>query len=225
MAAGGIRMILYSYWRSTTAYRVRAALNLKGLAYETLSVDLVAGDQRGDAYRALNPAMGVPMLVLDDGTSLTQSLAIIDYLDAVHPEPRLIPAAPLLRSRVLAAAHCVALDIHPVNNLRVVNRLKSQLSASPDDAVAWMQHWMAEGFCALEALLPDRDTYAFTDAPTLADITLTAQVYNAHRWGLSLVPFPKIARVEAACLAVPEISAAAPDVQPDAQPVALPGTI
>lgn len=209
-------MILYSYWRSTTSYRVRAALNLKGIAYETRPVDLLAGDQRDHAYTALNPAQGVPTLVLDDGSVLTQSLAIIDYLDAIHPEPRLIPTQPLLRSRVLAAAQCVALDIHPVNNLRVLGQLKSRFNTSQDDAVAWMCHWMAEGFAALEAMLPDRDTFAFTDTPSIADLTLTAQVFNAHRWGLSLAPYPKIARIHAACRAVPEIAAAAPEAQPDA---------
>lgn len=209
-------MILYSYWRSTTSYRVRAALNLKGLVYEQRALDLAAGDQHDAAYTAQNPSAGVPTLVLDDGTILTQSLAIIDYLDAIHPEPRLIPTQPLLRARVLAAAHCVALDIHPVNNLRVVGQLKSRFNASADDAVAWMQHWMAEGFTAIESLLPDRATFAFTDAPTIADITLTAQAYNAHRWGLSLAAFPKIARIEAACLATPAIAAAAPEAQPDA---------
>lgn len=218
-------MILYSYWRSTTSYRVRAALNLKGIAYEQRAVNLVAGDQRAGAYTALNPGQGVPTLVLDDGTPLTQSLAIIDYLDAVHPEPPLLPPEPLLRSRVLAAALTVATDIHPVNNLRVVGALKSRFNATPDDAQAWMCHWMAEGFTALEALLPDRkafasgDTppsFAFGETPTLADLCIVAQVYNAHRWGLSLAPFPKIARIEAACLATPEIAAAAPEAQPDA---------
>lgn len=212
-------MILYSYWRSTTSYRVRAALNLKGIAYSQRAVDLVAGDQRAPDYTALNPGQGVPALVLDDGTTLTQSLAIMDYLDATHATPRLIPADPLLRARVLAAALTVATDIHPVNNLRTVAHLKARHNATADEAQAWMCHWMAEGFTALESLLPKRDTFAFTDAPTLADLCIVAQVYNAHRWGLSLVPFPKIARIEAACLATPEIKAAAPDAQPDAPPL------
>ncbi|GAB5447699.1 maleylacetoacetate isomerase [Gymnodinialimonas sp.] len=213
-------MILYSYWRSTTSYRVRAALNLKGLAYETRAVDLVAGDQRAASYTALNPGRGVPTLVLDPDDNgdavLTQSLAIIDYLDTVYPEPALLPSQPLLRSRVLAAAHCVAMDIHPVNNLRVIGHLKARHAASPEDATEWMCHWMAEGFTALEALLPERETFAFTDTPSLADLCIVAQVYNARRWGLSLDPFPKIARVEAACRATPEIAAAAPENQPDA---------
>ncbi|ABD54354.1 maleylacetoacetate isomerase [Jannaschia sp. CCS1] len=209
-------MILYSYWRSTTSYRVRAALNLKGIAYEQRPVDLVAGDQRAPDYAVLNPGLGVPALTLDDGTTLTQSLAIIDYLDATYPEPSLLPADPLLRARVLAAAHTVALDIHPVNNLRVIGRLKSHHAATPEDAQIWMRHWMAEGFTALETLLPDRATFAFTDTPTLADLCIVAQCYNAHRWGLPLTPFPHIQRIEAACRATPEIAAAAPEAQPDA---------
>lgn len=209
-------MILCSYWRSTTSYRVRAALNLKGLSYTQRPVDLVAGDQRADAYTALNPGQGVPALELDDGTVLTQSLAILDYLDVTHPEPALLPSDPLLRARVLAAAHTVALDIHPVNNLRVMAHLKSAHDATPDQAQDWMRHWIAEGFTALETLLPDNSSFAFTDTPSLADLCIVAQCYNAHRWGLSLAPYPKITRVEAACLATPAIKAAAPEAQPDA---------
>ncbi|QXT39014.1 maleylacetoacetate isomerase [Gymnodinialimonas ceratoperidinii] len=209
-------MILYSYWRSTTSYRVRAALNLKGIAYEQRAVDLVAGDQRTPDYMAVNPAKGVPALELEDGTLLTQSLAILDYLDARQPEPPLLPAEPLLRARVLAVAHSIALDIHPVNNLRVLGHLMGHFDATSEDARAWMCHWMTEGLTAVEALLPTRADFAFTEAPGLADLCITAQCYNAHRWGLSLDPFPKIARVEAACLALPEIRAAAPEAQPDA---------
>jgi maleylacetoacetate isomerase/maleylpyruvate isomerase len=209
-------MILYSYWRSTTSFRVRAALNLKGITYEQRSVDLVAGEQRGPDYIALNPGRGVPLLELDDGTLLTQSLAIIDYLDAAHPEPPLLPADPRLRARAMAVAHTIALDIHPVNNLRVTAHLQACLDATAEDTKAWMCHWMAEGLTAVEALLPARADFAFTQEPGLADLCITAQCYNAHRWGLSLDPFPKIARIEAACLARPEIAAAAPEAQPDA---------
>lgn len=212
-------MILYSHWRSTTSFRVRAALNLKGVAYEIRPVDLVNGDQHGAAYAALNPGQGVPTLVLEDGTALTQSLAIIDYLDAVYPEPQLIPDEPLLRSRVVAAALAVASDIHPVNNLRVLDQLKARFDASAQDLQSWMQHWMTEGFAAIEAMLPDtphQQGFAFTDTPTLADLCVTAQAYNARRWDLPLTPYPKIARIESACLALPEIAAAAPQAQPDA---------
>lgn len=210
-------MKLYSYWRSTTSYRVRAALNLKQVTYQTISVDLVAGAQREDAYRAMNPGAGVPTLVLDDGTVLTQSMAILDYVDAVWPEPRLIPQEPLARARVLAAAHTVALDIHPVNNLRLIGQLKARFGATPEQAADWMCHWMTEGFVALEAQLADDTAFAFGDTPDLADLCIVAQVYNARRWGLDLAPFPRVARIEAACLAVPEIAAAHPDQQADAK--------
>ncbi len=206
-------MKLYSYWRSTTSYRVRAALNLKGQSYETVPINLVAGDQGEAEYTALNPSKGVPALVLDDGTVLTQSLAILDYLDEIA-EPRLLPSEPVRRAHVLAAAHAVALDIHPVNNLRVVKYLKAEHGI---DGQGWMQHWMQQGFAAVEAMLPEKFGFAFGEAPDLADLCITAQLYNAHRWGVDLTPYPKLQRIEAACLAVPEIAAARPENQPDAE--------
>lgn len=210
-------MKLYSYWRSTTSYRIRAALNLKSVAYDTVPVDLVAGYQRAPDYVALNAGKGVPTLVLKDGTALTQSMAILEYIDATWPEPRLIPADALLRARVMAVAHTVALDIHPVNNLRLIGQLRSRFGATPDQATDWMCHWMNEGFAALEAMLPAGDSFAFGDAPNIADICITAQVYNAHRWGVDLTPFPKIARIERLCLNIPAIADAHPDTQPDTQ--------
>ena len=210
-------MKLYSYWRSTTSYRVRATLNLKGLAYDTVPVDLVAGDQRAQDYVTLNAGKGVPTLVLDDGTVLTQSMAILEYIDATWPAPQLIPSDPLMRAQVMAVAHTVAMDIHPVNNLRLISQLKSRFGATPEQAKDWMCHWMEEGFTALEAMLPDGDSFAFDDAPNIADICITAQVYNAHRWGVDLKKFPKTARIERHCLTVPAIALAHPDKQPDAK--------
>lgn len=210
-------MKLYSFWRSTTSFRVRAALNMKGVVYETVAVDLVAGDQRESDYTAINPGKGVPTLVLDNGAVLTQSMAIVEYLDAVHPEPRLIPKDPLKRARVMAVAHTVAMDIHPVNNLRLIGQLKSRFGASPDQATDWMCHWMQDGFTSVEALLPASDTFAFGDAPNIADICITAQVYNARRWGLDLAAFPYITRIEQLCLNSPAIADAHPDSQPDAK--------
>ncbi|MEP4196884.1 MAG: maleylacetoacetate isomerase [Aliishimia sp.] len=210
-------MILYSYWRSTTSYRVRAALNLKGVAYETAPVDLVAGEQRDPTYMSLNPGAGVPTLVLDDGTALTQSMAILDYIDATWPEPRLIPADPLERAKVLAAAHSFALDVHPVNNLRVVKHIQNEFTTTDDTVREWMQHWMTKGCTALEEQISPDTTFSFGEAPDIADLCLVAQLYNAHRWGVDLTPFPKINRVETACLAIPEIAAAHPDKQPDAK--------
>ncbi len=211
-------MTLYSYWRSTTSFRVRAALNLKGVAYDIAPIDLIEGQQRGDAYAALNPGKGVPTLVLEDGTTLTQSLAILDWIETTYPEPALVPSDPLLRARVLAAAHTLALDVHPVNNLRVVVHLRDTYGFTPEQVKDWMCHWMAEGLTALEAQIDSDTQFSFGDAPDWSDLCLVAQLYNAHRWGLALDPFPKVQRVEAACLAIPAIEAAHPDKQPDANP-------
>lgn len=210
-------MKLYSYWRSTTSYRVRAALNLKGLRYETVPVDLVAGAQAAAEYAALNPGRGVPTLVLADGTVLTQSLAILEYLDAACPAPALLPADPIARAKVQAVAQTIALDVHPVNNLRVTAELKARFGAPPEQVRDWMCHWMRAGFQAAEALLPPGQDFAFGKTPGLADLCIVAQAYNAHRWGLDLATFPKIERIEAACLALPAIAAAHPDKQPDAK--------
>ncbi len=212
-------MRLYSYWRSTTSYRVRVALNLKGLAYETCPIDLVAGAQRADDYAALNPVKGVPTLVLDDGTVLIQSMAIVEYLDAVYPTPRLIPEDLIGRATVMAVAHTVAMDIHPVNNLRLIGQLTARFGASSEDARDWMQHWMIEGFAAIESLLPEGETFAFGEAPTIADICITAQGYNARRWGVDLTRFPKIARIEGQCLNLPAFTAAHPNNQPGAKEI------
>lgn len=209
-------MTLYGYWRSTTSYRVRIALNLKGLSYETVPVDLVAGEHRTESYAKLNPGQGVPSLVLDDGTVLTQSLAIIDYLDRVVPDPAFLPEDPVARAKVLAAAHSIAMDIHPVNNLKVVGRLKAEHGASAEDGIAWMRHWMTEGFRAYEALLPAGPRLSFSDEPTLADICLVAQLYNAHRWGVDMTPFKRLLEIEDTALNLPAFEAARPENQPDA---------
>lgn len=210
-------MKLYSYWRSTTSYRIRAALNLKGIAYDTVPVDLVAGDQRAEAYTGLNPGKGVPTLVLEDGTVLTQSMAILGYVDATWSDPQLIPADPLQRAKVMAMADTIALDVHPVNNLRLIGQLKSRFGATPEQATDWMCHWMEQGFAAVEALLPKGDKFAFGDAPNIADICIAAQVYNARRWGVDLSIFPNITRIERLCLENQAIADAHPDNQPDAK--------
>ena len=210
-------MKLYGYWRSTTSYRVRAALNLKGIPYETVPVDLVAGAQTAPDYLALNPSAEVPTLVLEDGTALTQSMAIVDYIDATWPEPRLIPDDPLERARVLAVAHGVAMDIHPVNNLRVVQALGARFGATPEQKMAWMQHWMTQGFTAIEAHLSNDTPFAFGDVPNLADLCIVSQMYNAQRWGVPLSAFPKLNKITANSLANPAILAAHPDNQPDAK--------
>ena len=211
-------MKLYSYWRSTAAYRVRIALNMKGLAYETVPVDLVAdgGQQHAPDYVALNPSHQVPTLVLDDGTALTQSLAICEYLDITNPAPPLLPPDPVERAHVKAAALVVAADIHPVNNLRVVQHLGDKFGASPKDKADWMCHWMTVGFDALLDMVRADTPFAFGDAPGFADICLTAQYYNARRWGLDLAPYARLTRIEQNCLALPAFDAARPENQPDA---------
>ena len=208
-------MKLYSYWRSTTAYRVRIGLALKGLDAEIVPVNLIEGAQRSDEYAALNPIKGVPTLVTEDGTVLTQSMAILDYLDTVSPVPPLWPKDPALRAHVLAAALVMATDIHPVNNLKVLQRLKD-MGHSQDDCVDWMTHWMVAGLTAFDALIDPDTPYCFGTEPTLADICLVAQLYNAHRWGVSLAPFARLAEIEQRCLALPAFAAAHPDTQPDA---------
>ncbi|MEL7098487.1 MAG: maleylacetoacetate isomerase [Pseudomonadota bacterium] len=208
-------MKLYSYWRSTTSYRVRIALNLKGVSYDTVSVDLVAGAQQDAAYTALNPVAGVPTLVLEDGTVLTQSMAILEWLEVAHPEPALLPEDPVAAAHARAAAMVVACDIHPVNNLKVGGKLK-QMGHSQDDVVAWMNDWMTRGFGSFQALIRDDTEFCFGDTPSLADTCLVPQLYNAHRWGCDLSAFQRLTDIETRCLALPAFDAARPETQPDA---------
>ena len=208
-------MKLYTYWRSTTAYWVRIALNLKGIAYDAVPVNLVAGEQRAADYLVLNPVGGVPTLVLDDGTALTQSMAILDWLEAVHPAPPLLPVDPVQAARVRAAALVVACDIHPVNNLKVGNRLK-QMGHSQDEVVDWMNDWMTRGLTAFQAMIDPDAPYCFGDQPGLVDLCLVPQLYNAHRWGCDLTELERLTEIEARCLALPAFAAARPEAQPDA---------
>ncbi|WP_422020064.1 maleylacetoacetate isomerase [Roseibium sp.] len=208
-------MKLYTYWRSTTSYRVRAALNLKGIAYEAVPVNLVAGEQTSEAYAALNPGLGVPTLVLEDGTILRQSMAILEWIEETVPEPALLPADPVLRANLRAAANVISTDIHPVNNLRVVSKLKS-MGHDQDDAISWMNDWMTWGFTAFQRMIDPKTPFCFGTAPGLADICLVSQLYNAHRWGTDLSPFSRLTDIEKRCLQIPAIEAAAPKNQPDA---------
>lgn len=211
-------MRLYSYWRSTAAYRVRIALNMKAVAYDTVPVDLVAdgGQQHAADYTALNPSHLVPTLTLADGTALTQSLAIVEYLDITHPTPALLPAEPIQRAHVKAAALVIAADMHPVNNLRVVQHLGIKFDATAEDKAEWMRHWMRSGFDALQQMVQADTAFAFGDSPGFADICLTAQYYNARRWGLDLAPYARLTEIEQNCLALPAFDAAKPENQPDA---------
>jgi maleylpyruvate isomerase len=210
-------MKLYSYFRSSAAFRVRIALNLKKLDYETAAIHLRRNDQSGPAYRAVNPQGLVPALA-DGGQTLIQSLAIIEYLDEVYPEPPLLPKDPPGRARVRALAEIAACDIHPINNLRVLRYLTHQLGHDEAAIAAWYNHWIAAGFEALEAKL-QRDSYTGTfchgDAPGLADITLVPQVVNAERYRLDLAPYPTLTRIYENCIRLEPFIAAHPNNQPD----------
>jgi maleylacetoacetate isomerase len=207
---------LYSYWRSSSAYRVRIVLNLKGIAHDLVPVDLTADAQHARAYTAMNPGHTVPTLVTDTGQAITQSLAAIDYLDATVPAPPMLPADPAQRARVLSAALVIAADVQPVNNLRVLQYLKTQMGQSHEATVAWMHDWMRRGFDAFDAQTDPAAPFAFGSAPGLADVCLVAQLYNAQRWGLDLAPWPRLRQIETLCLALPAFDAARPENQPDA---------
>lgn len=201
-------IILHDYFRSSAAYRVRIALNLKGLDYESRPVNLVEGDQRSDAHRAINPAGLVPALEAD-GLVLTQSLAIIEWLDTRHPEPRLIPADPAERARAMAQALTIACDIHPINNLRVLQRLGSQFGADQGAKDDWYRHWIALGFAALEAGAGE-GPFLGGDAPGIADVFLVPQMFNARRFDLPLDAYPRLVAADAAATALPAFAAAHP---------------
>ncbi len=211
-------MKLYSYWRSTTSLRVRAALNLKGVDYTIVPVNLVQGEQNQSAYAAVNPGQGVPSLELDDGRIITQSVALLDYIEETWPEPALLPADPVTRAQVRAAAAQIALDIHPVNNLKVLGYLKATLGHDQAEAVTWMNHWMAEGFTAFQKLLPGDTPYCFGETIGLADLCLVGQMVNARRWGCDLTQFARLVDIDALCRKNTAIAQAMPDMQPDAQP-------
>jgi maleylpyruvate isomerase len=210
-------MILDGYYRSTAAWRVRIALQLKGMAVEHRFHHLRRGEQRAPEYLALNPQGLLPALELEGGAVLIQSLAICEYLEEVQPEPPLLPAAPLARARVRGFAQAIACDIHPVQNLKVLNRLKA-LGHAPEEADGWAREVIAEGLAACEALLLDTaGPFCFGAAPGLADLCLVPQLFNARRFGVALDHVPRLLAAEAACLPLPAFAAAAPDRQADAE--------
>src|SRR5215472_504352 len=212
-------MKLYGYFRSSAAYRVRIALGLKGLAYDYAPIHLRRGEQRSAAYRAINAQELVPTLE-DDRGSFTQSLAIIEYLDERYPQPPLLPDMPEARARVRAIALAIACDIHPLDNLRVLQYLVRTLGASEDAKNAWYRHWIDVGLGALESQLTHdaaTDTFCHGESPTLADICLVPQLANARRFGIPLEAYPCLLRIEAACNALPAFIAALPEKQPDAE--------
>jgi maleylacetoacetate isomerase len=209
---------LYSYFRSSAAYRCRIALNLKGLAHEMAPVHLIedGGQHNAPAYRALNPQALVPTLE-HDGRVITQSLAIMEYLDEIEPEPPLLPGDAEQRAKIRAFALAIACDIHPINNLRVLNYLKGPLRQSQTAVDGWYRHWVETGLAACEALLPGATCrFCFGDLPTLADICLVPQMYNARRFKCDLSAMPRLVAIDEACRKLATFVKAAPEAQQDA---------
>nr|WP_315391743.1 maleylacetoacetate isomerase [uncultured Duganella sp.] len=215
-------MKLYTYFRSSAAYRVRIALNLKGLAYEAQPVHLLrnGGEHLSDAYRAVNPSALLPTLEDDDGTVIGQSLAILEYLEETRPQTPLLPADASGRARVRALALTVAADTHPLANLRVLKYIKGQMAQTEEVKLEWQRHWQRTGLATLESLLAgDARTgvYAHGDTPTIADCCLVPQVFNAERVEIDMAPYPTVMRIHAACAALPAFQQAHPSRQPDAE--------
>lgn len=207
-------MKLYTYFRSSAAYRIRIALNLKGVSYDSIPVNLLKGEQREEAYRAVNPQRRVPSLDIGS-TTLIQSPAILEYLDEVYPEPPLLPVGAVNRARVRAIASLIACDIHPLNNSGPLAYLKNKLGHDQATVDEWYAHWVREGFDAIEALI-EPGPYAFGSRITLADVYLVPQVANARRFNIPLDAYPKIVAADAACSALRAFQDAAPANQPDA---------
>ena len=212
-------MKLYTYFRSSAAFRVRIALNLKGLAYEPQFVHLAKGEHRKPEYGRVNPQGLLPTLVLDDGTHLTQSLAIMEYLEEKHPQPALLPKDALGRARVRSLANLIACEIHPLNNTRVLQHLKRALGQTEDQVNAWYRHWIADGLGKFEAELTraNKSRFCHGDAPTMADCCLVPQIFNARRYQCDLAAYPSTVRVFDECMRLEAFERAQPAKQPDAE--------
>jgi maleylacetoacetate isomerase len=209
-----MNITLYDFWRSSASYRVRIALNLKGIAYQSIPTSLINGDHRSNAYRAMNPQGFVPMLVAD-GVKITQSLAIIDFLDAHYPDPPMVSSDSAQRAATLAQALIIAADIHPIDNLRVLHYLRDVMGQSQEAIDTWYRHWITEGFTALEVLAPEDELFGGA-LPNLADVCLVPQMANARRLDTPLDAFPRLVRIDAALCALPAFQAAHPDaVKPE----------
>jgi maleylacetoacetate isomerase/maleylpyruvate isomerase len=210
---------LYTYFRSSAAFRVRIALNLKGLRYEPLFVHLAKGEHRKAEYASVNPQALVPTLVLDDGARLSQSLAIMEYLEETHPRPPLLPQDAAGRARVRSLADLVACEIHPLNNLRVLQHLKRALGQTEEQVSAWYRHWIADGLAKLEAELAagGRGSFCHGESPTLADCCLVPQIFNAKRYNCELTAYPATMRVFDQCMKLDAFDRAQPSKQSDAE--------
>ncbi len=214
-------MKLIGYFRSSAAYRVRIALNLKGIAVEHAARHLRKGEQSSADYAALNPQKLVPALVLDDGSILTQSIAIMEYLEETHPEPPLLPKDPVGRARVRSLSLIVSADIHPIQNMRVMAYLRQKFDQTEESAFTWSRHWIETGFDAYEAILTrsaGTDRFSHGDRPTMADLCLVPQVFNATRFKVDMTRYPTIQRIYDFCMKLPAFDAAQPSKQPDAEP-------
>lgn len=212
--------VLYNYWRSGTSHRTRIALALKGVAYENRAIDLTAAEQRNADFLMRNPQGLVPALELDDGQTITQSMAIIEWLEETHPAPPLLPKDPIARAKVRAIANAVACDIHPLGNLRVLNYLRKELGQDEDAVSAWAMRWIRDGFAAIEQLLADSPggPWCWGGEPTLADVCVVPQIYAAvSRYGLDIRHFRRLAEIDMAAAAHPAFQAAHPTRQPDAR--------
>jgi maleylacetoacetate isomerase len=213
---------LYTYFRSSAAFRVRIALNLKGLAYDPVFIHLPRGEHRKPEYAAVDPQALVPTLIDESGRALSQSLAIIEYLDDMHPRPRLLPEEPAGRARVRSLSLLVACEIHPLNNLRTLQHLRRALGQNEEQINAWYRHWIADGLAKLEADLNRGESggagrFCYGDAPTMADCCLVPQIFNAKRYDSDLAPYPKVMRTFDACMALEAFDRAQPSRQPDAE--------
>lgn len=214
-------MKLIGYFRSSAAFRVRIALNLKGIAVEHASRHLRKGEQASPDYVAINPQKLVPAMVLDSGEVLTQSLAILEFLEETHPEPPLLPRDPVGRARVRALSLIAAADIHPIQNLRVMGYLREKFGQTEESAFAWSRHWIETGFDAYEASIaanPETGRYSHGNSPTMADMCLVPQVFNAGRFKVDMKRYPTIQRIFDTCMKHPAFDAAQPAKQPDAEP-------
>ncbi|TYR32482.1 maleylacetoacetate isomerase [Mesorhizobium microcysteis] len=213
-------IVLHNYFRSSTAYRVRIALNLKGVGYEYVAHHLRHGGNRAPDYLAINPQGLVPAMVWSDGTVIAQSLAIMEFLNETVPEPPLLPADAMGRARVRMLSQMIACDIHPVNNLRILNALRSRYGADDTEIADWFRHWVNETFQPLEKILsqsPETGSFCHGDTPGMADICIVAQVANNARFNVDMTPYPTICRIRDACMQLPAFADAAPARQPDAE--------